>query len=244
MNSIDVQVDMEVTRLDDTASKASPLREQVYGYLKARLNEGSLEPGAFLDLNAIGNELGYSRTPVRDALLRLEAEGFVTIHPRRGVLINMLDLNTIRNSYQIVGSLESAAILEASTTFTEDDARNMLELNNDMADNLSKENFDAYYSANLAFHWVYLAKSRNIELKRLIRIHKDRLYDFPRKEGYLCQWETESLREHDHLARLLLTKNFIEAAVYVRDVHWSFNVQERFIMAYYFAREAALGPLL
>ncbi|GAB1454946.1 GntR family transcriptional regulator [Spirochaetota bacterium] len=222
---------------------SSTLRERVYEYLKQRLNNGDLKPGAFLDLHAIGKELGYSRTPLRDALLRLEAEGFVTIHARRGVLINTLEIQTIRNSYQIVGSLEAAAILEASTTFTEDDARHMLELNDDMADFLSKENFDAYYRANLAFHAVYVSLSRNIELKRIIRIHKDRLYDFPRKEGYLRQWETESIKEHDTLARLLLAKNYMEAAVYTRDVHWSFTVQERFIMSYYFAREAALGPV-
>jgi DNA-binding GntR family transcriptional regulator len=63
--------------------KESSLREQVYAYLKKRLNEGSLKPGSFLDLNALGAELGFSRTPLRDALLRLEAEGFVTIHARR-----------------------------------------------------------------------------------------------------------------------------------------------------------------
>lgn len=227
--------------LDD---KNPPLREQVYAYLKKQLNDGLLKPGVFLDLNSIGNDLGLSRTPLRDALLRLEAEGFVTIHSRRGVLIKPLDLATIRNSYQILGALEAATIVEASQTFTDDDTRTMFELNAVMRSSLASNNFDDYYEANLAFHDVYISHSANSELRRLIRIHKERLYDFPRREGYLSEWETQSIHEHEALARLLEARNFNEAATFVRDVHWSFSVQERYIMSYYFAREAALGPRL
>ncbi len=221
-----------------------PLRERVYAYLKQKLNDGGLKPGAFLDLNALGAELGLSRTPLRDALLRLEAEGFVTIHPRRGVLLNPLDLQSIRNSYQLLGAIEAAAIIEASPNFKPTDADRMLELNELMRGALDRNDFDDYYSANLAFHDSYIARSANSELKRMARILKDRLYDFPRRESYLSQWERESLKEHERLATLLKEGSFEQAASYVRDVHWSFKVQERYIMAYYFAREAALGPML
>ncbi len=224
-----------------TESRMPPLREQVYAYLKRRLNDGDLKPGAFLDLNAIGEDLALSRTPLRDALLRLEAEGFVTIHARRGVVVNPLDINTIRNSYQMLGALEAAAVMESASSFVAGDAGRMLELNDRMRVALEQTGFDDYYKANLAFHDVYLSMSANNELRRMVRILKERLYDFPRREGYLSQWEHESIREHDQLARLLLDGSFNEAATFVRDVHWSFAVQERFVMDYYFAREAALG---
>jgi len=225
-------------------SRMPPLRERVYAYLKRLLNDGRLKPGAFLDLNALGDDLGLSRTPLRDALLRLEAEGFVTIHPRRGVVVNPLDINTIRNSYQLLGALEASAILECASSFTLADAEKMLALNERMSVSLSRNDFDDYYLQNLVFHDVYLSMSANAELKRMAKILKERLYDFPRREGFLSQWELESIKEHDELSRRLLAKDHKGAASYARDVHWSFAVQERFIMAYYFAREAALGPLL
>jgi DNA-binding GntR family transcriptional regulator len=225
-------------------TKMPPLREQVYSYLKRLLNEGALKPGSFLDLNALGTDLGLSRTPLRDALLRLEAEGFVTIHPRRGVVINPLDLQTIRNAYQILGAIEAAAIMEAAPSFSTADAERMLGLNERMRAALDRNDFDDYYTANLAFHDSYISRSANAELKRWTKILKDRLYDFPRRESYLSQWERESVQEHEAIARHLLVAEFQEAAAFARDVHWSFSVQERFIMAYYFAREAALGPLL
>lgn len=221
-----------------------PLREQVYTYLKRMLNNGSLKPGTFLDLNAIGDGLGLSRTPLRDALLRLEAEGFVTIHPRRGVVINPLEIATIRNSYQLLGALEAAVIIEVSTSFSSADSENMYALNDRMRESLAQGDFDEYYAANLKFHDAYLSRSANSELRRLARILKERLYDFPRREGFLSEWESQSIEEHAVLAGLLSRTDFVGAAAYVRDVHWSFKVQERFIMSYYFAREAALGPRL
>ncbi len=245
MNSIDENQIIPASRDYGTSdARMPPLREQVYSYLKRLLNEGALKPGAFLDLNALGKDLGLSRTPLRDALLRLEAEGFVTIHPRRGVVINPLDLQTIRNAYQILGAIEAAAIMEVAPSFAKADAERMLDLNGRMRTALDRNDFDDYYTTNLAFHDSYIQRSANAEMKRWTKILKDRLYDFPRRESYLSQWERESVQEHEALARHLLAGEFKEAAAFARDVHWSFSVQERYIMAYYFAREAALGPLL
>lgn len=243
MKQDDHSIGQDVESVDPSGArdKALPLREQVYAYLKRLLNEGRLRPGAFLDQKAIGDELGLSRTPLRDALLRLEAEGFVTIHARRGVVINPLDVATIRNTYQILGALEAAAMLEASTTMTEADADRMATLNTRMADALALGNFDAYYAANLAFHDVYLGRSANPELRRMARILKERLYDFPRRAGYLNEWERSSIIEHARLVQLVRAGSWQEAASHLRDVHWSFAVQEPYIMRYYFAREAALG---
>ena len=66
------------------AINSRSLRGQVYDYLRDAINRGSLEPGAFIDQNALSAAMGISRTPLRDALIQLEAEGFVSILPRRG----------------------------------------------------------------------------------------------------------------------------------------------------------------
>lgn len=83
------------------------LREQVYDYLRVNMNDGIIRSGSFLNLNEISRELGMSRTPLRDALFQLESEGFVTIYPRRGVVVNGLTLEKIKNIYEILGGLES-----------------------------------------------------------------------------------------------------------------------------------------
>jgi DNA-binding GntR family transcriptional regulator len=66
------------------------------------------------NINAISQHLGISKTPLRDAIIQLEIEGFVTILPRRGVTVSKLTLKDIKDSYKIVGALEGSVILITS----------------------------------------------------------------------------------------------------------------------------------
>jgi DNA-binding GntR family transcriptional regulator len=211
------------------------LREKVYAYLKEQINSRGVEEGEFLDLRRIGLELGMSRTPLRDALFQLESEGFITIFPRRGVMVNILDMKTVRDIYEIVGALESSALLSVAVKFSEGDVRRMEELDIMMQRALDKNDFGAYYGHNVAFHDTFLGKSENEELVRCARIQRERLYDFPRLRGFLKEWEQSNLYEHAEMTKLLERGDFEAAANYLRDVHWSFSVQERFIRKYYFA---------
>lgn len=209
------------------------LAELVYTELKLRLNRGELRPGDFLDQGALGAELGMSRAPLRDALIRLELEGFVTIYPRRGVMVRPLDLPTIRNIYEILGALEGAAAEHAGERFGPAEAGRMDELICAMDASLAGDDFDAYYAANLAFHDVYISLSPNAELRRQVRLLKERLYDFPRPSAYVKEWELASMGEHRELAARFDRGDFAGAAAWIREVHWSYAVQERFVRAYY-----------
>ncbi|HOX49091.1 MAG TPA: GntR family transcriptional regulator [Spirochaetia bacterium] len=219
--------------IDDESVDPGLLRERVYGKLKDLLNAGRLKPGAFLDLTAIGRELGLSRTPLRDALIRLEIEGFVRIYPRRGVMVRSLDLQTIKNVYELIGALESAVIAGLKGKYGPEDSARMAALNAEAGEALARDDFSAYYAANLEFHRVYLGLSDNAELVRSVNILKERLYDFPRRTGFVKEWEVASVREHGELIGRLDRGDFAGAAAFVREVHWSYESQERFIKRYY-----------
>ena len=211
----------------------------VYEDLKRRLNSGILRPGQFIDLAALGRELGMSRTPLRDAMIRLELEGFVTVYPRRGVMVRSLGLSDIRDIYQIIGALEASVVERMALRFRASDADRMDASRAKMAETLGADDFDAYYSANLAFHDVYLDLSDNADLVRTVRTLKERLYDFPRRAEYVKEWELDSTAEHAEITSRLRTGDFKGAAAYIRDVHWNFEVQERYIRTYYFAAGGA-----
>jgi DNA-binding GntR family transcriptional regulator len=211
------------------------LAETVYEDLKRRLNSGDLRPGQFIDLSALGRELGMSRTPLRDAMIRLELEGFVTVYPRRGVMVFDISLTDIRDIYQIIGALESSVVERLTLRFRGSDADKMDGFRKRMEDNLAADDFDDYYAANLAFHDVYLDLSDNADLVRTVRTLKERLYDFPRRNQYVKEWELDSTAEHAEIVARLRAGDFKAAAAYVKDVHWNFEVQERYIRTYYFA---------
>jgi DNA-binding GntR family transcriptional regulator len=203
------------------------------------LNEGRLHPGNYLDLNALAKEIGISRTPLRDALLRLECEGFVEIHNRRGVCVAELTLERIWNIYGLLGALESTALRSVAPRVTADIVARMNELNGVMARALDAGDFDRFYSANLSFHDCYRNLSGNDELVRQISILKQRLYDFPRLKRYVPEWERSSIGEHQTMVRLLEQGKVGDAADLLRDVHWSFSYQEPFIRRYYAVRNGS-----
>lgn len=217
------------------------LREQVYDHLRLLLNKGELRPGGFLDLRALEASLEVSRTPLRDALLQLESEGFVAILPRRGVQVRALTRDDIRHLYEIVGALEGAALLAAFSRLGPAETAALRRLNADMKRAVESGAFDRYYDRNLAFHDVFLDRCSNPRLLRLVRTLKQRLYDWPRRRGFVKAWELASVREHAQLVRLVENGEARGAADHLRDVHWSYRVQERFIEQYYFA-DAGRAP--
>jgi DNA-binding GntR family transcriptional regulator len=211
------------------------LREQVYDFLRAEMARGGVQPGAFLDLNELAGRLGVSRTPLREALLHLESQGFVTVLPRRGFRLNALTLDDIRHFYEIIGALEAAALRSVGPTLGPADFARMRALDAAMSAAVAARDFDRYYEANLAFHDVYLRRSDNARLVSQVHLLKQRLYDWPRRETMVQAWEQHSVVEHEDFLALIERGAIDQAAAHLQNVHWSFTVQERFIQAYYFA---------
>jgi DNA-binding GntR family transcriptional regulator len=225
----------DAPRLEATPLQTRSLREQVYDFLRAEMARGGLQPGGFLDLNELAARLGVSRTPLREALLHLESQGFVTVLPRRGFRLNALTLDDIRHFYEIIGALEAAALRAVGPALGPADFARMRALDAAMADAVAARDFDRYYEANLAFHDVYLRRSDNVRLVSQVHLLKQRLYDWPRRETMVQAWEQHSVVEHEDFLGLLERGAVDEAAAHLQNVHWSFAVQERFIQAYYFA---------
>jgi DNA-binding GntR family transcriptional regulator len=209
------------------------LKEQVYDYLREQLRSGKILPASAINLDETSQKLGVSRTPLRDALLQLEMEGFVTIRARRGVIVNALSLQDIKNYYEVIGALESTAFWHAFSRIGKTEMERMENLIAEMKKAIQADDFDLYYEKNLALHDVYLSLCGNDRLVRIVTTMKKRLYDFPRQRGFVREWEQASIAEHRALLNLIRQRKASEAAAYIRDVHWSFEVQKKYITRYY-----------
>lgn len=131
-------------------------------------------------------------------------------------------------------------IVLVALRFREKDADIMEKCNSAMRKALDQNNYASFYNENLKFHNAYLSMSDNQDMLNYIKIHKERLYDFPRNKTFVKEWEIHSLDEHKTMIELFRRGDFNGAAEFVRDVHWSFSVQERFIRKYYFAHHSEL----
>ncbi|MFH1138520.1 MAG: GntR family transcriptional regulator [Pseudomonadota bacterium] len=210
----------------------SSLREQVYYFLREEMHTGRILPGSTLNLNEISAQLGISKTPLRDALIQLETEGFVEILPRRGVRVKLLTFKDVQNIYEIVGALEGQVIKTYFTRLGLEHIDAMDRLNDRMRKALVDGDFGDYYNMNLEFHEIYLELSDNMELRRLLMHMKQRLYDFPRR-SYIKEWELRNCNEHDLFIDEIKKGNQEGAVRVMRDVHWSYTVQEEAINRFY-----------
>jgi DNA-binding GntR family transcriptional regulator len=209
------------------------LKEQVYDYLRQQFQQRRLQPGETIHLDDTARMLGVSRTPLRDALIQLEGEGFVTISPRRGIFVNPLPLDEIREFYQVIGALESAALVDAFPRLGAAGIGRMNDLNGRMGKAIADGDFDLFYARNLEFHGTFLELCGNGNLTRIVGNLKKRLYDFPQQRPWIKEWEQASILEHQEIVDRLAAGDPQAAARLLRDVHWSFAVQEKFIRRYY-----------
>ena len=209
------------------------LKEQVYEYLRQQFQKHRLQPGTMINMETTAKKLGISKTPLRDALLQLEMEGFVTISPRRGIFVNSLPLHEIKEFYQVIGALESSALLESYPKLGAIGIKKMDTLNRQMQKAIERNDFDLFYEKNLLFHNCFIDPCGNKNLNRIIGNLKKRLYDFPRQRQWIKEWEESSIREHQEIVDFLAAADPAAAALFLRDVHWSYEVQEKYIRKYY-----------
>ena len=213
-------------------TKKQSLREQVYTYFCQAMKQGRLAPGTFINQGEICQELKISKAPLRDALIQMETEGFVTIFPRRGVMINALTPEEVARAYQIIGALEAAAMGQAFPYLGMDEIRSMEAINARLLESLNRGHFDIYYDLNNQLHNVFIDRAGNPALKQIVSTLKQRLYDFPLRP-YLVSWETENLHEHQRFIDSIRKKNPRAAMDILQYEHWNFDLHEAEILEFY-----------
>ena len=98
-----------------------PLRDIVFEALREAIIAGQLRPGERLMEVQIADELGVSRTPVREAIRKLELEGFVIMVPRKGAYVSDISIKDITDVFEIRRALEGLAVELAARRMTEDE---------------------------------------------------------------------------------------------------------------------------
>lgn len=210
------------------------LKEQVYEYLRDQIQQGKFKPGAAINMNETSEKLGISKTPLRDALIQLEMEGFVTIKARKGIYVNDLTKDDIKEYYQIIGALERSALELSFDKFTQNEIDLMQTYNDKMLAALDRDSFNQFHKYNLKFHNVYIDLSQNKVLIKTVNTLKKRLYDFIKKTQCIKEWEYLSIKWHQQLIDLLKKGDVQRAAAEIHDIHWSYKVQKEYIDKYYF----------
>jgi DNA-binding GntR family transcriptional regulator len=120
--------------------------------LRQMILEGELAPGERLNERALGERLGISRTPLREALRMLASESLVRVEPNRGAAVAPLDRKDIENTFEVLAALEGLAGELAAARITQTELAEIKALHFEMRAHHARGDRAAYFAANQAIH--------------------------------------------------------------------------------------------
>lgn len=183
-----------------------PLREVVFESLREAIMSGILEPGERLMENQLAEELGVSRTPVREAIRKLELENFVVMIPRKGAYVAGVSLKDIAEVFEIRSALEGLAAGLAAERITDDELEQMERALFYRVDE-GEPDIEQLVKADTDFHALVYKASHNVRLIQILANLREQIQRFrttslavPGRMKHAIdehRWIVEALRNHD-----------------------------------------------
>ena len=194
-----------------------PLRDVVFKTLRQALLKGELEPGERLMEIQLAERLGVSRTPIREAIRKLELEGLVLMIPRKGAEVAKISENNLRDVLEVRRSLEELAIDLACQRITEEE---LAQLNKAEVDfKAAIENGDAMQIAQTDenFHEIIYNSTKNQKLVQILNNLREQMYRY--RLEYIKDADKRQILmvEHEHILKALTLRHIQEAKMAVRE---------------------------
>ena len=195
------------TKMQDSGNEYLPLRDVVFNTLRRAILTGELKPGERLMEIHLANKLGVSRTPIREAIRKLELEGLVLMIPRKGAQVAEITEKNMRDVLEVRKALEELAVSLACEKMT------LLELE---ALKEAARNFEAatktgeiaeVAKCDVAFHDAIYIATDNQRLVQLLNNLREQMYRY--RIEYLKQKEyyPQLLKEHQEIIKSIEAHN-------------------------------------
>ena len=171
---------------DPIPLRGTSLHDGVAARLRTMVFERQLAPGQWIDEKALAEAWQVSRTPLREALKVLAAEGLVTLVPRRGAQVVELTDADAEQLFPVMAMLEGRCALEATQRASEDDLAQLRRLHEGLERHAAAQDVDGYYRANHVFHSRVQALAANRwldrstgDLRKFLRLLRGRQLNLP-----------------------------------------------------------------
>lgn len=188
-----------------------PLRDVVFNTLRQAILKGELKPGERLMEIALAQRLGVSRTPIREALRKLELEGLVVMIPRRGAQVANITEKDLNDVLEVRVALENMAIEKACARITEDGLKSLDEAEKKFERTIAEGDLVSLAEADEAFHEIIYQASGNLRLNQVVSNLREQMYRY--RLEYLKEEEArkELVKEHTELCQALKERDTARA---------------------------------
>ena len=179
------------------------LHEQVTRRLRQMLVEGRIAPGAKLNERELCEELNVSRTPLREAIKMLAAEGLVELLPNRGAIAVQLTQEDVRNTFEVMAGLEAQSGELAAQRITEGELAEIRAMHFEMMAAYTRRDLSNYYRLNALIHSAINAAAKNPVLRATYDRVNARLQALRFRSNQDEEKWKSAMREHDQMVEAL-----------------------------------------
>lgn len=181
-----------------------PLRDVVFNTLRQAIITGEFAPGERLMEIALANRLGVSRTPVREAIRKLELEGLVVMIPRKGAEVAKITEKDLRDVLEVRSSLEELAAELATERMNEEIKEKLEKALDDFKKAIDSEDNAAIADSDVEFHDIIFEATGNARLIQIISNLREQMYRYRLEYVKDTEYHTVLLNEHWELVKAML----------------------------------------
>jgi DNA-binding GntR family transcriptional regulator len=184
-----------------------PLRDVIFNTIREAIIAGELKPGERLMEVQLAEKMGVSRTPVREAIRKLELEGMVEMIPRKGAHVAEVSVKDIMDVLEVRASLDGLATSLAATRITPEEIKELKHVYTQFVTNVEKDNVSGTIKKDVEFHDVIYRASRNEKLIQISNNLKEQVQRF--RVIYLKGFGStrDVIREHEQIIEAITTNN-------------------------------------
>ena len=195
------------TDFEVTMDEYLPLRDVVFNTLRRAILRGELKPGERLMEIQLANKLGVSRTPIREAIRKLELEGLVHMVPRKGAEVAEITEKNLRDVLEVRCVLEELAVRLACQRITEEGLEKLKKAAQAFHASLDSDDITQIAQADVEFHDVIYEATDNRKLVQLLNNLREQMY----------RYRIEYLKKKDFYPKLLKEHHQVIEAIEEKD---------------------------
>lgn len=194
-----------------------PLRDVVFNTLRQAILKGELAPGERLMEIQLAEKLGVSRTPIREAIRKLELEGLVLMIPRKGAEVAKISEKSLKDVLEVRRSLEELAIELACQRMSEADLKDLADAEEEFKEAIVSGNAMRIAETDEGYHDVIYNSTRNTRLVQILNNLREQMYRY--RLEYIKDEDKRQilLIEHEKIFKALKNRHVAEAKAAVRE---------------------------
>ena len=189
-----------------------PLRDVVFNTLRQAILRGELKPGERLMEIQLANKLGVSRTPIREAIRKLELEGLVLMIPRKGAEVADITEKSLRDVLEVRKALEELAVQLTCDKITKEQIRELEQAAEQFKKTLKSNDITEIAEADVRFHDIKYLATDNQKLILLLNNLREQMYRYRIEYLKRADKYSQLLAEHEEIIRHIEKKQKKEAA--------------------------------